>query len=147
MNTIKTYEAFAFNDGYNGLLEGRWTDEHPHIRLLGGNILWGPTDSSTERTYNEFTYHYIDPYGTKENKNMMVGALNQLYKAQLDRLIENPNAAVFNITVGSENMLRYMGGDANLIQQFVDFRNKTWPNNGYVSKITHVWPQPFYPAL
>ena len=35
----------------------------------------------------------------------------------------------------------------DLIYCFVDFRNKTWPNNGLVSKITHVWPQPFYPAL
>ena len=46
--------------------------------------------------------------------------------------------------------MNYKVGDnqlKNLIQKFVDFRNKTWPNNGYVSKITHVWPQPFYPAL
>ena len=78
---------------------------------------------------------------------MMIGVFNQLFKAQLDRLIENPNAAVFDMTVGSENVLRYLGGDQSLIQKFVDFRNKTWPNNGYVSKITHVWPQPFHPAL
>lgn len=144
MNTIKTYEAYQFNDSYKDLIEGIWSDEQPHIRLLGGTVLWGPVDSSQYRTYNEFTGHYIDAYGTKENRDMMVGALNQLYKAQLDRLIENPNAAVFNITVGSENMLRYMGGDPNLIKKFVDFRNKTWPDNGYVSKITHVWPAPFY---
>jgi hypothetical protein len=66
---------------------------------------------------------------------------------QLDRLEESPKAADLNNTFSSENMLRYMGGDSNLIQRFVDFRNQTWPNNGYVSKITHVWPQPFYSAL
>ena len=147
MNSLKSYEAFAFNIDYKGLLEGQWSDVHPFIGLLGGAMLIGPADSSQYGKYQEFTGHFIDAYGTKERRDMMIGVFNQLYKAQLDRLIENPNAAGFNTTVGSENMLRYMGGDPNLIQQFVDFRNKTWPNNGYVSKITHVWPQPFYPAL
>ena len=147
MNTIKTYEAFQFNSDYKGLIEGQWNDGHAHIRLLGGTALWGPVDSSSYTTYRDFGGHYIDAYGSKENKSMMVNAFNQLFKAQLDRLIESPSAADFNVTVGSENMLRYMGGDQSLIQKFVDFRNKTWPNNGYVSKITHVWPQPFYPAL
>ena len=140
-------EAFQFNDDYKQLIEGQWNDGHAHTRLLGGTVLFGPVDSSQHRTYYEFTNHYIDAYGTKENRDMMVGALNQLFNAQLDRLIQNPSAADFNVTVGSENLLRYLGGDQSLIQKFVDFRNKTWPNNGYVSKITHVWPQPFYPAL
>ena len=147
MNTIKTYEAFQFNSDYKGLIEGQWNDGHAHIRLLGGTTLWGPVDSSQPRTYYEFTNHYIDAYGSKENKSMMVGAFNQLFKAQLDRLIESPSAADLNTTFSSENMLRYMGCDSSLIQKFVDFRNTTWPNNGLVSKINHVWPQPFYPAL
>jgi hypothetical protein len=91
--------------------------------------------------------HYIDALHTKEKRDMMVGVYNQIFKAQLDRLEQNPKAADVNQTFSSENMLRYMGGDPALIQRFVDFRNKTWPDNGLVSKITHVWPQPFYPAL
>jgi hypothetical protein len=147
LNTIKTYEAFQFNDDYNGLLEGIWTDNHPHIRMLGGTVLWTGSDSSSSGKFYEFTGHYIDGLGTKEKRDMMIGVYNQIYKAQLDRLEESPKAADLNHTFSSENMLRYMGGDPNLIQRFVDFRNKTWPNNGLVSKITHVWPQPFYPAL
>jgi len=144
LNTIKTYEAFQFNDDYNGLLEGKWTDQHPHIRLMGGAQLWGDSDSSRYNKYVEFTGHYIDGLHTKEKKDMMIGIYNQIFKAQLDRLEESPKAADLYMTFSSENMLRYIGGDPNLIQRFVDFRNKTWPNNGLISKITHVWPQPFY---
>lgn len=143
LNSIKTYEAFQFNDGYNGLLEGRWTDLHPHVRLLGGTVLWGPVDSANYTTYRDIYAHYIDVLHSKEKKDMMVGVYNQIFKAQLDRLQEYPSAADLLTTFSSENVLRYMGGDANLIQRFVDFRNKTWPDNGYVSKITHVWPAPF----
>jgi hypothetical protein len=91
--------------------------------------------------------HYIDTLHTKEKKDMMLGVYNQIFKAQLDRLEEYPSAANPNMTFSSENMLRYMGGDPALIQRFVDFRKKTWVGNDWVSKITHVWPQPFYPAL
>lgn len=143
LNTLKTYEAFQFNDGYNGLLEGRWTDQHPHIRLLFGTIFIGDPNSADYSRFNEFNVHFIDPLSTKAKRDLLVGVYNQIFKAQLDRLEENPSAASYDITVNSENGLRYLGGDPTLIQRFVDFRNKTWPDKPYTSKVTHVWPAPF----
>ena len=92
LNTIKTYEAFQFNSEYNGLIEGRWTDQHPHIRLLNGTVFIGDPNSADYSKFNEFTVHFIDPLSTKAKKDLLVGVYNQIFKAQLDRLEEYPSA-------------------------------------------------------
>jgi hypothetical protein len=91
--------------------------------------------------------HYIDALHTKEKKDMMVGMYNQIHKIQIDVLEQNPQIADYNNLTMSENFLRYMGGDPNLIQRFVNFRKSKWPNDTWTSQIKHLWPQPFYPAL
>jgi hypothetical protein len=146
LNTLKSYEAYAFNGDYKGLLEGLLDDHHPHIRLLGGTVLLN-ADSSSSGKFNEFTMHYIDALHTKEKKDMMVGMYNQIHKIQIDVLEQNPQIADYNNLTMSENFLRYMGGDPNLIQKFVNFRKSKWPNDTWTSQIKHLWPQPFYPAL
>ena len=146
INTLKSYEAYAFNGDYKGLLEGLLDDHHPHIRLLGGTVLLH-ADSSSAGKFNEFTMHYIDALHTKEKKDMMVGMYNQIHKVQIDVLEQNPQIADYNNLTMSENFLRYMGGDPNLIQRFVNFRKSKWPNDTWTSQIKHLWPQPFYPAL
>ena len=146
LNTLKSYEAYAFNGDYKGLLEGLLDDHHPHIRLLGGTVLLN-ADSSSAGKFNEFTMHYIDALHTKEKKDMMVGMYNQIHKVQIDVLEQNPQIADYNNLTMSENFLRYMGGDPNLIQRFVNFRKSKWPNDTWTSQIKHLWPQPFYPAL
>jgi hypothetical protein len=146
INTLKTYEAYAFNGNYKDLLEGILDDHHPHIRLLGGTTMLG-ANSSNYGKFHEFTMHYIDGLSTKEKKDMMVPVYNQIHKIQIDILEQYPNIADYNNLIMSENFLRYMGGDSNLIQRFVNFRKAKWPNDTFVSQIKHVWPQPFYPAL
>ena len=149
INTLKTFEAYAFNSDYKGGVEGTLDDFHHHIRLLGGTVLMN-ADSTSANKYNEFTMHYIDALNTKEKKDMMVGMYNQIHKVHLDVLEQNPQIADFGAVTMSENMLRYMGGDPNLIQRFVNFRKTKWANSWesqWESQIKNVWPQPFYPAL
>lgn len=142
INTLKSYEAYAFNGDYKGLLEGLLDDHHPHIRLLGGTVLLH-ADSSSAGKFNEFTMHYIDALHTKEKKDMMVGMYNQIHKVQIDVLEQNPQIADYNNLTMSENFLRYTGGDPNLIQRFVNFRKTKWPNDTWTSQIKHLWPSPF----
>ena len=142
INTLKSYEAYAFNGDYKGLLEGLLDDHHPHIRLLGGTVLLN-ADSSSAGKFNEFTMHYIDALHTKEKKDMMVGMYNQIHKVQIDVLEQNPQIADYNNLTMSENFLRYMGGDPNLIQRFVNFRKSKWPSDTWTSQIKHLWPSPF----
>jgi len=113
------------------------------MRLFGGSLFIGDPNSADYNRFNEFNVHFIDPLSTKAKRDLLVGVYNQIFKAQLDRLEEYPSAASYDITVNSENGLRYLGADPVLIQRFVDFRNKTWPDKPYTSKITHVWPAPF----
>jgi hypothetical protein len=153
MNQIKAAEAFEFQIGNpinTGPLEGRYFAYKPSSwQFISDGVPWQHGFDFDHR-WAGWTVKYAPGFANNPEYFAAVKDVAAAwYNAEISKFHEIDPQYLKDTGLSEQYInlaeagLRYIGGDDTVINKIIALRNKVWPNNTYVNKITKFYPQPY----